>query len=63
MHVLAGGIFGKQAPDFTNHIYFRYPDKPTIYLAHGMVRGELGESDLDYELAQSGDPKYWAKIR
>jgi len=38
---LADGIFGKQAPDFT-HIYFRFPDKPSIYLARGIIRGELG---------------------
>jgi len=44
--VLAGGVFGKQADDF-NHIYFRYPDKPAIYLAHGLIRGELGEPELN----------------
>lgn len=38
---LADGVFGKQAPDFT-HIYFRFPDKPSIYLARGVIRGELG---------------------
>ena len=44
--VLIGGVFGKQAADF-NHVYFRYPDKPAIYLAHGLIRGELGEADLN----------------
>ena len=40
------GLFGKQAPDY-NHIYFRYPDQPAIYLAHSVGRGELGEPGLD----------------
>jgi len=39
--VLAEGIFGKQAPDY-GHVYFRYPDKPEVYLARGVVRGDLG---------------------
>ncbi len=38
---LADGIFGKQAPDFT-HIYFRFTDKPAVYLARNLIRGELG---------------------
>lgn len=42
---LAEGLFGKQAPDF-NRIYFRYPDRPNVYLARGLIRGELGEADL-----------------
>jgi hypothetical protein len=43
---LAEGIFGKQAPDF-NHIYFRYSDKPNVYLARDLIRGELGTADLN----------------
>jgi len=43
---LAEGLFGKQAPDFA-HIYFRYPDKPNVYLASGMIRGELGGIDVN----------------
>ncbi len=43
---LAEGIFGKQAPDYS-HIYFRYPDKPNVYLARGLFRGELGQPDPD----------------
>ena len=38
---LADGIFGKQAPDFI-HIYFRFPDKPSVYLARGIIRGDFG---------------------
>lgn len=37
---LGDGIFGKQAPDFT-HLYFRYPDRPLVYLARGLIRGDL----------------------
>jgi len=37
---LADGFFGKQAPDFA-HIYFRFPDRPQVYLARNMIRGEL----------------------
>lgn len=44
--LLAQGIFGKQAPDFT-HIYFRYPDQPQIYLARGAVRGEVGPATVN----------------
>ncbi len=40
------GIFGKQAPDFA-HIYFRYPDKPNVYLARGIIRGELGNVEVN----------------
>ncbi|MFA5975815.1 MAG: DUF4340 domain-containing protein [Elusimicrobiota bacterium] len=43
--LLAEGLFGKQAPDFT-HIYFRYPGRPAVYLARGIIRGELGEPEL-----------------
>jgi hypothetical protein len=43
--VLADGIFGKQAEDAT-HIYFRYADQPAVYLARGLLRGELGGADL-----------------
>jgi len=42
--MLASGIFGKQAPD-ASHVYFRYPDKPMVYLARGLMRGELGRAD------------------
>jgi len=42
----AKGIFGKQAADYA-HIYFRYPDKPNVYLARGLMRGELGQPDPD----------------
>jgi len=45
--ILADGVFGKQAPDFT-HIYFRYDDRPNVYLAGGLIRGELGEPGLAY---------------
>jgi len=44
---LAEGIFGKQAPDF-GHIYFRYSDKPNVYLARGLIRGDLGRMELNY---------------
>jgi len=40
---LADGIFGKQAPDFT-HIYFRFPNQSSIYLARGVIRGDLGRA-------------------
>lgn len=43
---LSEGIFGEQAPDF-NHIYFRFPDKPHVYLARGLTRGELGGIELN----------------
>ncbi len=42
---LADGIVGKQAPDF-NHIYFRFPDQSNVYLARGLIRGELGGAAL-----------------
>ncbi len=41
---LADGIFGKQAPDIV-HIYFRFPDHPNVYLARGLIRGEIGKVD------------------
>jgi len=44
---LAEGVIGKQAPDFS-HIYFRYPDKPNVYLARGLFRGDLGHVELNY---------------
>jgi hypothetical protein len=44
---LAEGIFGKQAPDFA-HIYFRYTDKPNVYLARGLIRGDLGRIEPNY---------------
>jgi hypothetical protein len=44
---LAEGIFGKQAPDFT-HIYFRFPDRPNVSLAAGLLRGDLGSMDVNY---------------
>ncbi len=37
---LSEGYFGKQAPDYT-HLYFRFTDKPDVYLASGLFRGEL----------------------
>src|SRR5258708_4771466 len=43
---LATGMFGKQAPDFA-HLYFQYPDKPTVYLARGAIRGDLGTPNLN----------------
>lgn len=39
--ILASGLFGKQSPDFT-HLYFRYPDRPEVYLLRGVIRGEIG---------------------
>jgi hypothetical protein len=44
---LAEGIIGKQAPDFS-HIYFRYPEKPNVYLARGLFRGDLGHVEVNY---------------
>jgi hypothetical protein len=44
---LAEGIIGKQAPDFS-HIYFRYSDKPNVYLARGLFRGDLGHMETNY---------------
>jgi hypothetical protein len=44
--VWADGIFGKQAPNYSN-LYFRYPDEATVYLARGLFRGELGTPNLD----------------
>lgn len=46
-HVVGEGIFGKQAPDFS-HVYFRYVDRPDVYLARGLIRGELGDASLAY---------------
>jgi hypothetical protein len=43
---LAEGFFGKQAPDYT-HIYFRFPNKPTVYLARGVILGDLGGSHIN----------------
>jgi hypothetical protein len=40
--ILADGLFGKMTPD-TSHLYFRFPDKPQVYLARGIRRYELGE--------------------
>jgi hypothetical protein len=45
------GIFGKQAPDFS-HIYFRFSDRPQVYLASGIFRGEV----------EPGSPDRWVKI-
>jgi hypothetical protein len=44
---LAEGIFGKQAPDMA-HLYFRYADKPNVYLARGLIRGDLGRIEVNY---------------
>lgn len=38
--LMADGIVGKQAPDFS-HLYFRFADRPEVYLASGMFRGEI----------------------
>jgi hypothetical protein len=43
-NVLADGVFGKQVADAV-HIYFRYSDQPTVYLARGLFRGDLGGAD------------------
>lgn len=55
---IADGIFGKQAPDFS-HIYFKFPDSPIVYLAGGVILGELGGVDLndwrDHGLVAFGD--------
>jgi hypothetical protein len=45
--ILGEGIFGKQAPDFA-HIYFRYSDKPDVFLARGLIRGDLGRADQNF---------------
>jgi hypothetical protein len=37
---VAEGVFGKQAPDFM-HIYFCRPGKPGVFLARGLIRGEI----------------------
>ena len=39
--VLAEGILGKQAPDFA-HSYFRFPNQPNVYLARGVLPGDVG---------------------
>jgi len=44
---LGEGIFGKQAPDLA-HIYFRYPDRPNVYLARGLIRGDLGRVEPNF---------------
>jgi len=44
-HILSEGIFGKPAPDYF-HLYFRYPDRPSVHLATGMLRAELGHVNL-----------------
>lgn len=43
--VLVDGVFGKQSPDFTR-LYFRFSERPQVYLAHGLYRGELGGVDV-----------------
>jgi hypothetical protein len=45
--VLAEGVFGKQAPDFM-HSYFRFPDQPVVYLARGVLPGDLGRTEANY---------------
>lgn len=42
---LVDGFFGKQAPDMA-HLYFRFADGPTVYLARGLFKGELGGADV-----------------
>lgn len=49
--IVADGIFGKQSPDFS-HFYFRYPNRPAVYLATGLFRGEL----------TPGHPEDWLKV-
>jgi len=44
---LGDGLFGKQASDFV-HIYFRYPSRPDVYLARGILSGDLGEPAAAY---------------
>jgi len=44
--LLVDGMFGKQAPDMA-HIYFRYYDKPGVYLARGILPGDLGGVDVN----------------
>jgi len=44
---LVQGLFGKQAPDMA-HIYFRYPDKPNVYLGRGVIRGDLGRAEVNF---------------
>jgi hypothetical protein len=44
---LAEGLFGKQAADFS-HLYFQYPGQNAVYLARGVIRGELGIAALGY---------------
>ena len=46
---LAEGIMGKQAPDFA-HSYFRFPHQPNVYLAHGVLPGDLGKAEPHYWL-------------
>ena len=43
---LVDGVFGKQASDAL-HIYFRYADRPTVYLARGLFRDDLVGADLN----------------
>lgn len=44
---MAEGLFGKQAPDMA-HIYFRYLDKPNVYIGRGVIRGDLGRAAVAY---------------
>jgi hypothetical protein len=58
--VLAEGVFGKQAPDFT-HSYFRFPHQSQVYLARGVLPGDLGKTEPIYwrsrRLLDMADPK------
>lgn len=44
---LAEGVFGKQAEDF-RHSYFRFPQESHVYLARGVLSGDLGRSEASY---------------
>jgi hypothetical protein len=43
---LASGVLGKQSPDL-GHLYFKYADKPEIYLARGTDRSDFGSATLN----------------
>jgi hypothetical protein len=45
--LIAEGVFGKQAQDFT-HIYFKFNDQPSVYLGRGAIRGEIGEANVTW---------------
>ena len=45
-NLLAEGILGKQVQDYT-HIYFKYPNKPSVYLARGATRRDLEDIQVN----------------